>query len=109
MRKRDASLVGLLVLPASFALPAGVPVGFYAGSPPGGTLLGTAATLKVLYSAESEVVGLLLPNAPADVKNGVTPVYGVADDTQIPHPAWVECRTDNNTSQLVKASCDQPQ
>jgi hypothetical protein len=69
----------------------------------------TAATLKVLYSAESEVVGLLLSNAPADVKNGVTPVYAVADDTQIPHPAWVECRTDNNTSQPVKASCDQPQ
>jgi hypothetical protein len=91
------------------ALPAGVAVGFYAGSPPGGTLLGTAATVKVLYSAESEVVGLLLPNAPADVKNGVTPVYAVADDTLIPHPAWVECRTDNNTSPPVKASCDQPQ
>ena len=91
------------------ALPAGVVVGFYAGAVPSGTPLGASSTVKVLYSAESEVVFLALPDAPLDVKNGVVPVYAVADDTQAPHPAWVECRTDNNTSQPVKASCDEPQ
>jgi hypothetical protein len=90
------------------ALPAGVVVGFYAGAPPNGVLLGAASTVKVLYSAESEVVVLPLPDAPIEVKNGVTPVYAVADDTLIPHPAWVECRTDNNVSQPVKASCAEP-
>ncbi|NUQ74064.1 MAG: hypothetical protein HUU21_10960 [Polyangiaceae bacterium] len=33
----------------------------------------------------------------------------VVDDTRVPHPAWVECRTDNDVSQAVKASCGKPQ
>lgn len=90
------------------ALPAGVVVGFYAGSPPGGTSLGAAMTQKVLYSAEAEVVVLPLPAAPAEVKNGNQPVYAVVDDGAEPHPEWAECRTDNNTSEPKKASCDQP-
>jgi hypothetical protein len=91
------------------ALPAGVVVGFYVGSPPSGALLGKSMTSKVLYSAESEAVVLPLPDAPPEVKNGTMPIYAVVDDTSVPHPSWTECRTDNNTSPPGKGSCDQPQ
>ena len=60
------------------------------------------------YSAESEAVFLPLPNAPPAEKNGTRPVYAVADDGAEPHPEWTECRTDNNVSAAVSASCDQP-
>lgn len=90
------------------ALPAGVVVGFYAGPPPSGVLLGSASTTKALYSAESEAVVLLLPDPPPEVKNGTTPIYAVVDDSPDLHPSWTECRTDNNTSPTTKGSCDQP-
>ena len=78
------------------ALPAGIVVGFYSGKPLTGTNLGQASTTQVLYPAQSETVFLALPNAPADVKSGVTPVYAVVDDTKVAHPSWHECRADNN-------------
>jgi hypothetical protein len=87
------------------ALPAGVVVGFYAGKPPGGTKLGSMPTLLTLYPAESETLVLPLPNPPAGVTTGATPVYAVVDDGSPPHPGWHECRTDNNTSAAVSASC----
>ena len=81
------------------AVPAGVPVGFYAGDPMGGgTLLGTMDTTRQLYSLEAEDLVLLLPNAPAGVQDGSTPVFVVVDDGMPPHP-WVECRTDNNVAE----------
>jgi FG-GAP-like repeat len=90
------------------SLPAGVPVGFYAGTPLNGTLLGTEMTQQTLYSVETEAVVLLLPNAPPDVLNGTTPVYAVVDDTTVPHPEWTECRTDNNVSEPVSGECPTP-
>ncbi|AKT39374.1 FG-GAP repeat domain-containing protein [Chondromyces crocatus] len=86
------------------SLPAGVPVGFYSGTPGNGTLLGTLATTRALYPAEAEVVILPLPNASAEVKNGS--IYAIVDDGNAPHPTWTECRTDNNVSPVVRATCN---
>jgi len=88
------------------AVPAGVAVGFYAGDPKaGGVLLGASPVLttKVLYPAEAEDVLLPLPNAPAGVISGMTPIYAVADDKGM--HAWHECRTDNNISAAGKGLC----
>jgi len=87
------------------ALPSGVPVGFYEGTPPNGTLLGKVPTTQTLYSAESESVVLELPNPPAGVTDGTQPLYAVVDDTTTPHPSWHECRTDNDTSATTTGSC----
>ncbi|HEY6463745.1 MAG TPA: VCBS repeat-containing protein, partial [Polyangiaceae bacterium] len=87
------------------ALPAGVVVGFYAGTAPGGTKLGSLTTLLPLYPAESETLVLTLASPPAGVVAGTTPVYAVVDDTKTPHPGWHECRTDNDTSAGIDAVC----
>ncbi|MDC3980035.1 FG-GAP repeat domain-containing protein [Polyangium jinanense] len=90
------------------SLPAGVVVGFYKGNHPNGELLGQGTTSKVLYAAESESVLLPLPGAPGDVTNGAAPIYAVVDDTSVPHPAWTECRTDNNVSAPASGACNSP-
>jgi hypothetical protein len=88
-------------------LPPGVNVGFYMGTPPSGTLLGSAATTKALYPAEGENVLLPLPNAPPAVTSGTTPIYAVVDDGMPAHP-WHECRQDNNVSAAASGKCDAP-
>jgi hypothetical protein len=88
-------------------LPAGVAVGFYSGSPPGGTSLGTGMTTKTLYPAEAENVFLPLPNAPPDILSGQTPIYAVVDDG-MPMHTWHECHQDNNTSATALGKCDSP-
>jgi FG-GAP-like repeat len=90
------------------AAPAGVTVGFYEGAPPSGKLLGQAQTLKVLYSAESEIVVLPLASPDPALPNGMQTAYAKVDDTAAPHPSWTECRTDNNTSAPVFVKCDMP-
>ncbi|HVY45243.1 MAG TPA: VCBS repeat-containing protein [Minicystis sp.] len=90
------------------ALPAGVVVGFYEGTPPNGTKLGQGTTTKVLYPAESETVVLPLTNPDPAIVHGTTKVYAVVDDTTTPHPAWQECRTDNDTSAPVSGMCGAP-
>jgi hypothetical protein len=86
------------------ALPAGVPVTFWLGTPPGGTKLGQAATSVALHPAQAETVVLALPNAPPDLVAGKTPAYA-----RVEPPASVhECRTANNTSQPVLAKCTAP-
>jgi hypothetical protein len=90
------------------ALPAGVPVGFYQGTPPTGTKLGAGATTKLLYPAESEAVVLPLTNPAQGIVNGTIPVYAIVDDGSAPHPSWQECRTDNNTCSPTFAGCSQP-
>src|SRR6185369_10041294 len=66
------------------AVPAGVPIGFYAGGPPmnGGILItgSPVLTKKVLYPAEAEDVVLPLPSPPPGVQEGTADVYAVADD-----------------------------
>ena len=91
------------------ALPAGVVIGFYEGSPPSGTLLGHAQTVTILYPAESEAVPFTLTNPDQGLVSGTTPVYAVADDGMPAHPSWHECRTDNNTSAPVSAKCQTAQ
>ncbi len=90
------------------AVPAGVSIGFYEGNPPG-TLLGHATTTLTLYPAQSQQVVLPLMNPDDGLKNGTTPVYAVFDDGGPPHPAWTECRTDNNTSAPTSAMCQMAQ
>jgi hypothetical protein len=85
-------------------LPPGQTVTFYAGTPPGGTALGSAQTSVPLGPAQAENVVLLLPNAPADVKSGATKVYA---SVSVAAPT-VECRTDNNDSPAVSAACGVP-
>ncbi|HEY1959377.1 MAG TPA: VCBS repeat-containing protein [Polyangiaceae bacterium] len=89
------------------ALPAGVPVGFYEGVAPNGTLLGKVSTTQTLYAAQSENVVLVLASPPPGVEDGTQPLYAVVDDTATPHPAWHECRVDNDTSPPTKGSCGQ--
>ncbi len=91
------------------ALPAGVVVGFYEGTPPTGVKLGQGTTLKVLYPAESETVAITLNMPDQGLTSGVTPVYAVVDDGMPAHPSWHECRTDNDTSDPVSARCSAPQ
>jgi hypothetical protein len=72
------------------ALPAGALVDFYGA---GGTVLGSAVTSTPLYAAQSETVTF----TGASTSSG--PFYAVVDPpTAPPHPAWHECRLDNNTS-----------
>jgi len=87
------------------ALPSGIVVGFYEGTAPNGTLLGKSATTQTLYAAQSENVVLTLTNPPAGVADGTQPLYAVVDDTQTPHPAWHECRVDNDTSAPITGTC----
>jgi hypothetical protein len=91
------SLVATLRNIGEAALPAGVVVGFYTGVPPNGDKVGELVSTKILYPLESEVLELPFNDAPDDVKNGIVDIYAVADDTDVPHPLWAECRTDNNT------------
>lgn len=46
-----------------------------------------------------------LPNPPADVKDGTTPLYAVADDGS-PQHAWRECGPDNNISEPGSGKCE---
>jgi hypothetical protein len=96
----DFRLVAIVRNIGEAALPAGVPVTFYQGSPPG-TLLGESVTLSNLYAAEAEAVSLVID--PALMDN--TKVYAVVDEDP-DHPGWVECRTDNNQSQLETVDCN---
>ncbi len=92
----EYGLVGRVRNIGGASVPPGVPVRFYEGDPKmGGVLLGTGMTSKVLYSAESEDVVLLLPDAPAGVVDGSSVVWVVVDD-EMPDHAWHECRVDNN-------------
>jgi len=86
------------------ALPAGVSVGFYAGQPGSGTLLGHATTTRALYPAEAELLQLPLSDPGPVVLDGT--VYAIVDDGGVPHPQWAECRTDNNVSKPVSGACD---
>jgi len=75
------------------ALPAGAYVYFYGAS---GVKLGQAVTTVALFSAQSQSLDL----AGIPVTSG--PFHAVVDPPGAPpHPAWHQCRTDNNTSMAV--------
>ena len=80
-------------------LPPGATVEFYKGPIGGGTLLGIGQTKTTLYPAQAEEVVIAVTDP--DVINGVAPVYA-----KVTPPAGVnECRTDNDVSDDVIASC----
>ncbi|MBL9099657.1 MAG: VCBS repeat-containing protein [Myxococcales bacterium] len=93
----DYSLVATVRNVGEASLPSGVAVGYYIGDPPNGMKVGELSTSKALYPLESQQLVLPYNDAPQDVKDGVVNIYAVVDDTDVPHPAWAECRTDNNT------------
>lgn len=82
-------------------VPAGVVVGVYSGTPSTGTKIGSVTTSRPLYPAESEPLDLTTSGSPATV-------YAVVDDGAPPHPEWVECRKDDNTSKAAVMSCIVP-
>jgi FG-GAP-like repeat len=100
----DYGLVATVRNIGQAVLPPGQTVTFYAGNPAGGTSLGQADTTLALGPAQSENVTLLLPNPPAGVQNGTTPVYA----TVTVNAPTVECRTDNDTSDPVSGECGVP-
>jgi len=80
-------------------LPAGVEVDFYGA----GTKLGSAVTSVALYPAQSESIAFPTTSG--------GPFYAWVDPpTAPPHPAWHQCRTNNNTSATVTftAGCPMP-
>jgi hypothetical protein len=89
------------------SVPAGVTVGFYLGAPGAGSFLGKAVTTAALYPAQSENVTLAIDMPSPALTSGTTPFYAIVDDVSVsaPHPAWTECRTDNNTGKAGLGSC----
>lgn len=99
------ALVAKITNVGESAIPAGAVVGFYLGDPAGGSSLGKVSTKGILYPAQSELVTLDLASPPAGLLTGGMPFQVRFDDTSEPHPAWTECRTDNNTSKAFSGSC----
>jgi len=75
----------------------GAQVAFYEGAPPSGVLLGSSTTTLTLHASQSQAVMLALPEAPQ------SDVYAV-----VTVPSGGECRTDNNTTPIVEATCRVP-
>ncbi|MBK6519733.1 MAG: VCBS repeat-containing protein [Polyangiaceae bacterium] len=99
----DYALVATVRNLGEAVLPAGVPVSFY-GGPTTGTLLGQSSTQTALYPFESEQIVFVVspPLQEGDV------ALAIVDQTPM-HPDWAECRTNNNTSEIVAAGCGVPQ
>ena len=85
------------------AVPAGVPVTFYAGDPAaGGALLGTMTTTKELYPAEGEDLTLVPESNVQELRDGVVEAWAVVDEGNPVH-TWRECRPDNNSASAFVA------
>lgn len=84
------------------AAPAGVVIGVYGGTPSTGTKLGAVQTTRALYPAEAEPLDFALAAGAAPAT-----VYAVVDDGPT-HPAWTECRTDDNTTVAIAPACASP-
>jgi hypothetical protein len=101
----DYGLIARVTNVGEASVPAGVVVGFYEGAPGASTKLGSAVTKGSLYPAQSENVTLTLPNPSDALTKGTGTFYVVVDDASDPHPAWTECRTDNNTGAASFGTC----
>lgn len=85
------------------AVPAGVPVTFYAGDPAaGGELLGTMNTTKELYPAEGEELILVPETSVQALRDGAVEAWAVVDEGNPVH-TWRECRPDNNDASSLVA------
>jgi hypothetical protein len=82
-------------------LPSGVTVEFVIGAPPGGDIVGTAATLQALFPMQSEKVVFVLKDPPEAFVAGDVPVYARVKSGAAVH----ECRPDNNESDTVSGRC----
>jgi len=88
-------------------MPAGIPVTFYRDEAGTRTLLGRAFTTRALLPGESEVVVLDAPFAVPAGMDGATFTFVavVNDPDDMPVPTFNQCRTENDTSELLEASC----
>ena len=84
------------------ALPAGVVVGFYEGTPPNGTLLGQDVTTVALGPAAAQRLALPIANPPPGLLSDK--VYATVT---VPPPTK-QCREANDTSPPVPGGCGGP-
>lgn len=75
----------------------GVEVTFYQGEPTAAVVLGHATTTLTLHQAQSQAMTLSLPAPPQD------DVYATVNV-----PGGGECRTDNNSTEVIDATCYTP-
>ncbi len=88
-------------------MPAGIPVTFYRDDAGTRTRLGRAYTTRALLPGESEVVVLDTPFAiPAGMEGAVFRFVAVVNDpSDVPVATFNQCRTDNDATELLEASC----
>ncbi|MDH3729155.1 MAG: hypothetical protein OER77_16610, partial [Myxococcales bacterium] len=87
----------------SLGVEAGVPVGFYQGVPPGGSLLGFEMTTVPLLPGQSET--LVLDFMPEDQDTGPWDFYVTVDDEAAGLSLVLECGEDNNEGNVGAAGC----
>ncbi|MGB5809098.1 MAG: VCBS repeat-containing protein, partial [Polyangiales bacterium] len=87
----------------SLGIEAGVPVGFYRGVPPTGTLLGFSATTVALLPGQSET--LVQDFTPASGDIGPWDFYVTVDDEAAGLSLALECGEDNNEGTVGAAQC----
>ncbi|MCA9519618.1 MAG: hypothetical protein KC609_01535 [Myxococcales bacterium] len=94
----------------TLGVPAGLPIAFYRGTSPSGTLLGVAKTTKPLLPGSSEAISFTWDVPLAD-QGSVYNVYAVLDDDGIPDGSiglYNECEgfgEDDNIVQLSNITC----
>ena len=87
----------------SLGVDAGVPVGFYSGTPPDGALLGFSETSVALLPGESETLVQGFTPDPGDL--GPWDFYVLVDDEAAGLSLTLECGEDNNEGSVGAAAC----
>lgn len=87
----------------SLGVSAGVPVGFYQGTPPDGDILGFRQTSVALLPGQSETLVLEFTPDPGDV--GPWDFYVTVDDEAAGLSLALECGEDNNQDTVGAAQC----
>ena len=87
----------------SLGVEAGVPVGFYQGSPPDGALLGFQQTSVALLPGQSETLTIDFTPESADI--GPWDFYVTVDDEAAGLSLALECGEDNNQGSVGAARC----
>jgi hypothetical protein len=87
----------------SLGVAAGVPVGFYQGALPAGTLLGFESTTVALLPGQSET--LFMEFTPEDGDIGPWDFYVTVDDEAAGLSLALECGEDNNEGSVGAAKC----
>ena len=87
----------------SLGVQGGVPVGFYEGIPPSGSLLGFEYTTAALLPGQSETLVLDFVPDPGDI--GPWDFYVLVDDEAAGLSLTLECGEDNNQGSLGAGQC----